>query len=100
MRWIFLFVLLFLSSSAWAEQVKTIFNPFTNKPDYITRLDTGIQISVGSVNLPDAINCIWDVTISTNGNLTTTLVSCPSSGGTVCQNGVPIGLLLSLTSCQ
>lgn len=48
MKWGFSCILLILSSFAGAEQVKTIFNPFTNKQDYITKIDSNtIQPGTG-----------------------------------------------------
>ena len=52
MKILLFIVILFVSSWSFAEQTKTIFNPFTGNPDFITRLDgttllagTGISIS-------------------------------------------------------
>lgn len=52
MRWS-IFLAVVASQLAFAEPVKTIFNPFTNKPDYITKIDSstiqgGSGISVTS----------------------------------------------------
>lgn len=41
------FSILFVSGWASAEQIKTVFNPFTSKPDYITKVDSS-TISPGS----------------------------------------------------
>ena len=47
-----IFLIIFLPALSFSEQVKTIFNPFTGKQDYITRFDattllagTGISVS-------------------------------------------------------
>jgi len=53
-KWILL-ILLLLPVFASAEQTKTIFNPFTGNPDFITRLDTttllaGTGISISCTN--------------------------------------------------
>ena len=52
MRIFILIVIFSMSSCLWSEQTKTVFNPFTGNPDFITRLDnttllagTGISIS-------------------------------------------------------
>jgi hypothetical protein len=133
---------------AFAEPVKTMFNPFTNKQDYITRIDSNTVIpgsnvtvtsnangtvtvgatggggsgltylkdtssdtvssadlefntaSIGPVLL-DSASCKWRTTITTAGNLVTSLLSCPAAPSTAvripCAVGESIGLLLALT---
>lgn len=97
MKWALFFVLiLLLSQSTRAEQVKTIFNPFTNKSDYITRVDTATIMYASSYRTIDATNCLWDMKVDTAGALVIALVSCPVSGGE-CRTGQSLGLLLSIT---
>lgn len=54
MKKLALFLLLLVSSKwAIAEPLKTVFNPFTGKPDYITRIDSGsLTVSSASINGP------------------------------------------------
>lgn len=143
MKWLAFFLIL-LPQIALAEQVKTIFNPFTNKSDYITKIDTntitpgsGVTITctngactvnstggsgltylkdtssdtVSSADLEfnaatigpvllDSDSCKWRATVTTAGNLVTSLLSCPTAPSTpvdTCTRGQPRGLLLSLT---
>lgn len=105
---ILLFLLLIIiSSPCFAEPTKTVFNPFTGKQDYITRIDSntvvaGTNVSVLSnsngtvtisssgsgggttcgsnpigVQFTDASSCTWCETVAITGNLITTLISCP-----------------------
>lgn len=92
------FFILLLTSVCSAESTKTIFNPFTQKLDYITRIDTGTVINGSSYRTVDANSCLWDITVNITGNLVTTLVSCPVVTAFVpCTPGVPYGVLLGLT---
>lgn len=91
------FFILFLTSVCSAESTKMLFNPFTQKLDYITRIDTGTVISGSSFRTSDSNSCLWDISVSTPGNLVTTLVSCPTIASFVaCVPGVPYGALLTL----
>lgn len=90
-----------------AEQTKFIYNPFTSKLDAITALSSStlpsgstqyiqntltpttntqsFSVQVGSFSVAgwyimDTANCLWNTSITTLGVLTTTLISCPSTG--------------------
>jgi hypothetical protein len=63
-----LFIFLFISGWSRAEPLKTVFNPFTGKLDYITRIDSNTVIG--------GTNC----TTTSNSNGTVT-VTCASGGG-------------------
>lgn len=65
------------SSFAGAEQLKTVFNPFTGKPDYITKIECGTTPK--GVQFADANGCTWCQTINTSGVLSTALIACLSS---------------------
>lgn len=92
------FFTIFLASVCSAESTKTIFNPFSQKLDYITRIDTSTVVSGSSFRTSDASSCLWDITVNTAGNLVTTLVSCPTVASfTSCVSGTPIGLLSAIT---
>ena len=115
---IVLFIL--TASFSYAETTKTIFNPFTNKLDYITTLSSStlpsgstnyvsragdtilgdLQFTSNSIGpvLTDSSGCTWRTTVATTGNLITTLINCPAViVSRPCTKGMSIGLLLSLT---
>lgn len=52
----------------------------------------------GPSTLTDSNGCIWQIgsTISTGGVVSVTLLSCPAASRG-CTNGMPLGLLLSIT---
>lgn len=63
LKWTFLMI--FLSTFSSAEPLKTVFNPFTGKQDYITRIDSntiipGTNVTVGS-------NANGTVTVNSTG---------------------------------
>lgn len=92
------FFILLIASVCSAESTKTIFNPFTQKLDYITRIDSSTAITAASINLYDSSNCLWRAIINTAGAWVTSLVSCPTvTAFRACTPGVPYGLLLSIT---
>lgn len=101
MRILKFFFILLLTSTCSAETTKTLFNPFTQKLDYITAISTNVVISGSSFRTSDASNCLWDITVNITGNLVTTLVSCPIPPSIPvklpCNVGEPIGLLIGLT---
>lgn len=58
--------------------------------------------SIGPV-LTDSDNCRWRTTVTTAGNLTTTLIGCPTvvaSNSRPCSRGQSLGLLLSITCSE
>lgn len=91
-----LFILLMLmSSTLGAEQLKQVFNPFTGKPDYITKVDPSTLITpCGSsplgIQFTDTASCTWCETIDTGGVLTTALISCPATGFILMEDGTYI----------
>lgn len=54
--------------------------------------------SIGPV-LTDSASCTWRQTVTTAGNLVTTLIGCPvvASNFRPCKRGMPVGILLSIT---
>lgn len=72
-RYVYLF-LIFLAAPVKAEQLKTVFNPFTGKLDYITKVSCGTS-PIGTL-FTDSNNCNWCETINTSGVLSTTLIAC------------------------
>lgn len=99
MKWITALLILGVGSASFAESTKTVFNPFTGKLDFITKVDTGTVLSGSAFRTADVNSCLWDISVSTPGNLITTLVSCPAAAqaGRGCSTGMPLGLLLAIT---
>lgn len=60
-----LFSFLFVSGWSCAEPLKQVFNPFTGKPDYITRIDSNTVI--GGTNCTSTSNANGTVTITCAG---------------------------------
>ena len=106
------FFVLFFSSIVYAEPTKTVFNPFTGKLDYITRVDSttisglGFVLKTGDTMtgdltfgtdsigpiITDSASCTWRITVATTGNLITNLLSCPGAGSGEC-----MGILCAIT---
>lgn len=119
--------LIFLSVTSYAEQTKTVFNPFTGKLDYITVLSSSTlpsgstqyiqntftpttttqvfsvqqgSFSVAGFYMMDSDNCRWQTTVATTGSLVTTLIGCPTAVVSTfrpCTAGMSLGLLLAIT---
>lgn len=77
-KFLILVFIVFAAQALQAETLKTVFNPFTSKFDYITRLDASTTITVGPIILTDANNCRWSTGVNTSGVLTTASLGCPS----------------------
>jgi hypothetical protein len=68
--------------------------------DTVSSADLEFQSSNMGPVLVDSDSCKWRATITTAGNLVTSLLSCPTAPSTpvdTCTRGQPRGLLLSLT---
>lgn len=65
--------LLFMCVPAKAEPLKTVFNPFTGKPDYITRIDSNTVIA--GANCTSTSNPSGTVTITCSGSGSPALTS-------------------------
>lgn len=89
----------FMTALADAETTKTVFNPFTQKLDFITAISTNTSLSASSITLPDSLGCLWQATINTAGIWLISLLSCPTSatGTRPCTTGIPLGLLAAIT---
>lgn len=105
-----------------AHAYQTTFNPFTGKLDYVG-VSSG-SLPSGSTNyvsragdtilgdltfttnligpvLTDSDSCTWRTTITTGGNLVTTLIQCPAVvTSRPCTQGQSLGLLLAITCSE
>lgn len=68
MKWTFL--LLFLSAWAFAEQKKTVYNPFTGKLDFITTLSSGTLPSGSTFYIQDnGTGGLFEINTSSPGSV-------------------------------
>jgi hypothetical protein len=75
---LFSIILIFISAWSFAEQLKTVFNPFTGKQDYITRLD-GTTIVAGNCISVSCVNGVCTITAICGGGSTTYILMEDSS---------------------
>lgn len=85
-------------SGECVSQYTTLLNPYTGRFDFVNNISTGSVLSGSAFRTVDSNSCLWDISVSTPGNLVTTLVSCPAVAQfTACVPGTPYGLLLAVT---
>ena len=82
-----------------AETTKTVYNPFTGKLDFITKIDTGTAYGFLNVQLVDSAGCLWKETVDTAGSFVATQISCPAVAAAFrpCTTGMSLGILLAIT---